>query len=83
VGCNIRTTHVNGVSHVNIPQAHLPPAAAQAGDNSTNADHSVVAIHAKGFGDDVSSLSATENDNARSPIFHEFGANRDSQKHHI
>jgi len=36
-------------------------------------DHSVAAMHAEGLGDDVLSLSATENDNARSmQLLHQY-----------
>jgi len=41
-----------------------PPAAIQATNNGPTANYSVTAIHADGMGDDASSLSNTENDNA-------------------
>jgi len=45
----------------------------QATDNSPTAEHSVAAIHAEGLGDDESSLSATENENARSMrLLHQY-----------
>ncbi len=45
----------------------------QATDNSPTAEHSVAAIHAEGLGDDESSLSAKENENARSMrLLHQY-----------
>jgi len=50
-----------------------PPEAHQAGNNSPTADHSVAAINADIMEDDASSLSATENSNARSMrLLHQY-----------
>ena len=50
-----------------------PPAAPQAANNSPTADHSVEAINADGMEDDASSLSATDNSNARSTrLLHQY-----------
>jgi len=45
-----------------------PAQSALTANNSTTENHSVAAIHADGIGDDASSLSNTENDNARSNL---------------
>jgi len=56
-----------------IQQAMQPPVAPQAVNDSPTADCSVAAIKADGMGDDASSLSATENSNARSMrLLHQY-----------
>jgi len=56
-----------------IQQAMQPPAAPQAANNSPTADHSVAAINADRMEDDTSSLSATDNSNARSMrLLHQY-----------
>jgi len=50
-----------------------PAGSALTTNNSTTENHSVAAIHADGIGDDTSSLSNTENDNARSmQLLHQY-----------
>ena len=50
-----------------------PPAAPQAANDIPTADHSVAAINADGTEDDASSLSATDNSNARSMrLLHQY-----------
>jgi len=50
-----------------------PPAAPQAANNSPTANQMVAAINADGMEDDVLSLSATENSNARSMrLLHQY-----------
>jgi len=50
-----------------------PAGSALTTNNSTTENHSVAAIHADGIGDDASSLSNTENDNARSmQLLHQY-----------
>ena len=49
------------------------PVPNQATNNSPTAEHSVAAVHAEGLGDDASSLSDTENDNAKSMrLLHQY-----------
>jgi len=56
-----------------IQQAMQPPAATHAANNSPTANYSVAAINADGMGDNASSLSATENSNARSMrLLHQY-----------
>ena len=56
-----------------IQQAMQPPAAPQPANDIPTADHSVEAINADGMEDDASSLSATDNSNARSTrLLHQY-----------
>jgi len=50
-----------------------PPAASQAAHDIPTADHSVEAINSDAMEDDASSLSATDNSNARSTrLLHQY-----------
>ena len=74
--------HITILSQLLLPQILFnhcllltmqPPAAPQAANNSPTAHHMVAAINADGMEDDTSSLSATENSNARSMrLLHQY-----------